>query len=197
MFTKIKGYYLCILVASLLLLILVGLSLADINGRSDSKEPKELTGYTEPNIKPILSRDGINTDSNPQKSKSTIAFKIHYEKCGHTVIEELDQNKRANALGALQYELDQKDWVLDELSPGRLVFKKTIDSYCPKHYIVKDKDGYLAIYKANSASGKLYPLEETNIRADSLDGQVKDKLKDGIVIDNLEGVELFIEDISS
>lgn len=100
-------------------------------------------------------------------------------------------------MGPLQYELDQKDWVLDELSPGRLVFKKTIDSYCSKHYIVKDKDGYLAIYKANSASGKLYPLEETNIRADSLDGQVKDKLKDGIVIDNLEGVELFIEDISS
>lgn len=96
-------------------------------------------------------------------------------------------------------QLDQQytGWVLDQHIPGKLVSKKTIDSYCPRHFIIGEENGYVVVFKPEPVTGNLQVLQTTKVKADTLTEGMELELMDGISIDTAEDVELFIENLGS
>ena len=79
-----------------------------------------------------------------------------------------------------------KDWQIRSFSENKIELYKTEDKICDKHYIIKEKDGCIAIYTLDSA-GNQNLKEVTDIQVQYLPEEDINLLKKGIgVIGDVE-----------
>jgi hypothetical protein len=128
---------------------------------------------------------------------STMVLERFYTTCGHFLTEEHPMETRY--IGKTEQELAAifPDWRLQRFTPDKVVFSIEIDSYCPDHYIVKQENGLVVIFRPDKDTGLLLVLEATNIPYERLSPDVQLKLVEGIVVDSIEGVEQLIENWGS
>jgi hypothetical protein len=128
---------------------------------------------------------------------SIMVLERYYTGCGHYLIEEHPMENRY--IGKNREELAQAypNWTLKLFTPQRLVLRTEIDSYCPDHYMIKEENGFLVIFRPDKDTGIMLIVEATNIRLERLDSRLQEQLSQGIVVDGIEGVELFMENLES
>ena len=122
--------------------------------------------------------DLISASIKEQKTSPncTIILKIYYSKCGHLVekkktVEEVEVN-------LTEEEIKEKfsDWELQKFTPTEIVLYKELDQYCGEHYILKDKDGYIAVYSVDNKNNQTL-IETTDISIDYLEEEDLNKIK--------------------
>lgn len=120
-----------------------------------------------------------------------------YTGCQHIITEEVSMGARyvgkTNEDLSLAYPL----WQLVDFTPKKVLFTVDIEGYCPDHFIIKEKDGCLVIYRSEKETGTLYPVEKTDISYDRLIPEIQGKIDIGLVVDTLEEVESLMEDWES
>ncbi|HHU48989.1 MAG: hypothetical protein ACOYEH_05185 [Caldicoprobacterales bacterium] len=128
---------------------------------------------------------------------SMMVLERFYNSCGHVLIEEHPMESRYT--GKTQEELAAifPEWKVKRFSAEKVVFLIEIDSYCPDHYIIKQEEGLLVIFRPDKDTGLLLVAEATNIPYDQLSPEMQERLAEGIVVDSIEGVEQLIEDWGS
>lgn len=96
----------------------------------------------------IKQENVIATANNKEKSSPNceIIFETHYNECGHTeiehkVIESNDVNKDEE-----YFKNKYNEWKVKSFKPDEINLYKEINGICKKHYIIKEKDGYIAVY---------------------------------------------------
>lgn len=190
----IIGVFIVILVA-----ILVGYYLFENTGSKE--EPRSQTEVRnmvqEQNI--VQEMDIVNEisvssmESEKISPNATMILKKYYEECDHTIkeyakIPEEYVNKTKDELEKLQ-----EDWDIEEFSSNEVVFNKKINGTCGEHFVIREKDGIIAVYQIKDNNEEVLK-EETGIAVEYLTETDKLRLEEGIRICGEEELNSTLED---
>lgn len=125
--------------------------------------------------------------------QSKLYFERFYTKCGDLLTEETHMAYTHAGKTREDMLLAYPTWKLTEFAKDKVVFRKDIDGYCPMHYIIKNNNGYLAVYRSLKETGELYIENELDIRFDWLDSRTQQEIRKGLVVDTAEEVEKLVE----
>ena len=121
------------------------------------------------------------TNANEEKvsPNASITLKTYYTDCGHTkseyktVTEEL-VNKTKN-----EVEEKYKDYEVLKFTDSDIILEKEENGECGEHYIVRDKNGKVAIYELES-NDKEIEYEVTDISTEYLTATDRNNIEKGI-----------------
>ena len=118
---------------------------------------------------------------------------IYYKGCEHT--KSIYSNIEEEFVNLNKEELQKKlpDWEIEKFSENKIVLYKAQDGECGEHYIVKDKDGQVVIYR-KTKEGKEELIETTDISTEYLPETDKMEIEKGIEINGKQALYQLIED---
>jgi hypothetical protein len=63
-------------------------------------------------------------------------------------------------------------WIT-EFSPSRVLLTKELDGSCPDHYLIKEKDGYVAVFQSiENGEGVLIAVPNTRMNVGFLENRI-------------------------
>lgn len=119
--------------------------------------------------------------------------KTYYKKCGHTLSKYLELPSDLVNLTMKQVQEKYPDWELEKFASNEIVLSKQVDRECGEHYLVKDNNGKLVIYKIEE-DGSEIEVERTDISTEYLTDTDKIDIEKGIRINGKQKLNEFIED---
>ena len=122
-----------------------------------------------------------------------ITMKTTYNKCGHTTSEYIAIPKEL--VNKTKEDLKEKyaGWTIDKFSDTQIVISKKEEGECGEHYIVKDKEGKVVIYKLLE-DGTEKEYEVTDISTEYITDTDKINMKNGIKVNGKQELNQLIED---
>lgn len=139
--------------------------------------------------------DILETNSSEEKISPNclITLKKHYNKCGHTTKEYVDVS--SDLVNKTKNDLQNKyeGWEIEKFSPTEISLYKEFDGECGEHYILKEDNGKIVIYRINE-EGEEEIYETTEIAVDYLTEDDKENIKNGIKVNGQEELNQLIED---
>lgn len=184
----------------------------DTDLTKDKLSQGEAAGYKIPSTLRNPGTGGIegNVDSNIEQEKeqtanatpndlittsTKIIFKTYFTLCSHIVDKEPENRSDFINLSESALKNMFSDWTVNEFSSQQVILKREIQTYCPRHYIIGAKDGYIAIYVYNGDGIKiLHEMTESPISILTTDDQKN--LEYGIVADSEEELQQKLEGLS-
>lgn len=135
------------------------------------------------------------TNANEEKvsPNAKLIRKIYYNECGHTV--KSASNIEAKYINLLEEDFakEYNDWEVKEFSSEEIILYKENPGICNEHYIVKEKDGYVAVYSLDNNEKET--LEDiTEISVSFLPTTDVAKLQGGIKVYGRENLNSVLED---
>lgn len=123
----------------------------------------------------------------------SIIKKTYYTKCGHTVSNYLELPKDIVNFTKEQVANKYQDYNIEEFSSNKIVLYKQIDDNCGEHYLVKDNEGKVTVYKVLE-DGSQSLVEETDIYTEYLTDEDRENMKEGISVNGKQELNQLIED---
>lgn len=120
-------------------------------------------------------------------------FKTAYNKCNH--IETNEEKASEDVVNLNEQELKEKykDFIIKKFGTEEVVLYRVLDEYCDNHYILKEKDGVVAIYKLDKLGNeKLHEI--TGISIQYLPETDKISIQNGIEIYGENKLNKILED---
>ena len=124
---------------------------------------------------------------------SLLILKTYYTYCKHTVTENVDMPE--GLVNNTEEELKSKysNWKVEKFSPSEVIVYMEKEEICSEHYILKENDGYICVYKLDS-KGREVLEEETGIVTQYLPEEDLISLKNGIEVNGKENLNAILED---
>lgn len=120
-------------------------------------------------------------------------FETYYKECEHTINERQDIPKECVNQTEEELQEKYKDFMIKEFTSAEVIFYQEREGICNQHYIIRDNNGYVAIYTVDSF-GKETLKETTEIVTAYLPEADKLELKEGIKAIGQEELNARIED---
>ena len=119
-----------------------------------------------------------------------------FTKCGHTTVSV--QTLPIELVNMTEVEVMQKypDWEIRTFNANEVSLFREIEANCSDHFVVKEKDGFLAVYN-NVTEDTLNLKEITDIEVSHLPSGDYETLQDGIQVYGKDALASLIEDFSS
>ena len=139
--------------------------------------------------------DTLQTDSKEMKVSPNceIILKIYYSVCGHII--EKKQTVKETEVNLTEKEIKERfpKWEIQKFTPSQIVLYKEVNSFCNEHYVLKEQNGYIAIFNVNEDNTQAL-IQVTNISVDYLTKQDLEKIKEGIFIYSKKDLNKTLED---
>lgn len=137
----------------------------------------------------------ISTAASEEKtSPSTVfVFNTKYNSCGHENSRTIEIPEELVNKTEDEIKEKYKDYNIEKFTSNEVIFEKNVDEICDEHYMLREKDGYLAIYTID-LFGKETLKEMTHIVTSYLPETDLAKLKEGIQVVGKEELNSTIED---
>lgn len=139
--------------------------------------------------------DEIETNSNEEKISPNclLILKRYYDECQHTINEYVDIPQ--DLVNGTEYDLKKEYpyWKIEKFSSTEIVLYKEFNSNCGQHFILKEDNGKITVYKINENSEEEV-YEKTEISLEYLSETDKIKIKDGIKVNGIEELNQLLED---
>jgi hypothetical protein len=120
----------------------------------------------------------------------------YFNGCSHTTADIIDVPKELINLTEDEFIEKYKGWTIRIFTPKEIKIYKDFNSNCNEHFLIKEKDGYIAVY--NEITPDMLELKEvTNIDFNGLREEDKKSISNGIRIYGGEELSKFIEDFDS
>ena len=140
-------------------------------------------------------RDETETNSNEEKISPNclLILKRYYDECQHTINEYVDIPQ--DLVNGTEYDLKKEYpyWEIEKFSSTEIVLYKEFNSNCGQHFILKEDNGKITVYKINENSEEEV-YEKTEISLEYLSETDKIKIKDGIKVNGIEELNQLLED---
>lgn len=158
-----------------------------------------------PDVQDVVNKDNVKVYSEEESKEEeeeesdaelTVTYVDIYSECGHRKErqalhvrgnkEKIEESEDKSGSG---YELMAEE-------DGILVFERVVEASCTDHYklaIVGDK---VCVYKINE-KGKYELYQTLEVELDTIREDLVEQLKNGVVLDSLEELFVFLEDIES
>ena len=122
-----------------------------------------------------------------------LVIKKYYKECGHTTEEK--RNVANDMVNKTQEEIEKlyPDYKVESFFNNKIVLIKEEEGQCDEHYIVRDENSNIMIYKILS-DGKEEIYQNTGISTEYLPERDKISLRDGIKVFGRENLNSIIED---
>ena len=154
------------------------------NGQKEyiaEKIEDECTALSQLGYEEIASLTSANGNGEKTSPNCTIILKIYHEACKHLIenrqsIEETDVN-------ITEEELKQRfsDWEVQKFTPTEIVLYKEVDEFCDEHYLLKEEDGYITIYKLDENENPTF-FNTTEISTEYLAEEDLEQIRNGIKV---------------
>ena len=190
-----KKYIIALLVIITIIAgIIVGVFIANKN-KTSNLEPETQTQLAKVGINMQNEIQIIETASTQIKTSPNclFVFQTYYKDCKHTITKKIDIPKEC--INQTEEELQEKykDFKIKEFTSTEVTFYEEKEGICEGHYIIRDNNGYVAIYRVDSF-GKETLKETTEIVTSYLPQTDREKLKEGIQAIGKEELNARIED---
>ena len=122
-----------------------------------------------------------------------LIIKKYYKECGHTTEEK--RNVANDMVNKTQEEIEKlyPDYKVESFFYNKIVLLKEEEGQCDEHYVVKDENSNIMIYKILS-DGTEEIYQNTGISTEYLPETDKISLRDGIKVFGRENLNSIIED---
>lgn len=191
-----KWLIIIFLVIIVIVAIFVGTSIYKSQNSDDNIKQEEVNTKVENKIDNVIKND-ISIDINAKEEKispnATLILKKTYKECGHSIKEYVEIPEELVNLTKEELEEQYKDWTIEKFTPLDVILTKEIEGTCKEHYILKEKDGVIAIYEEKE-NGEEVLKEITGISTEYLTENDKMEIKKGIKVYGKEALNSLIED---
>lgn len=127
--------------------------------------------------------DFVKTNSEEEKTSPNcvITLKIYHEACEHLI--ETRQSIEEAEVNMTEEELKErfKDWEVQKFTPTEIVLYKEVNEFCNEHYLLKDENGYITIYRLDESENAEF-FNTTEVSTEYLAPEDLEKIKDGIKV---------------
>lgn len=137
----------------------------------------------------------IQTTTEEEKisPNATLILKKHYQECGHTIKEYAEIPEDFVNLTEEQLQKEYPEWKIESFGRQEIILIKEEEGVCNEHYLLKERDGVIVVYKLNKKGEKTL-IEITGISTQYLTENDKMKIKDGIKVYGKEELNSTLED---
>ncbi len=163
---------------------------------NNSQAVKDYVSHEDTNIvqnQILKSEDVINQNDikNAVLVKRTI-----YKVCGHNIDQKSMLPKEQQEFTLEQFKELYSEYNIEKFSPEEIIISKQLNLKCPNHFIVKEKDGKVAVLYQIPVGG-ISVKEITNIDVSNLSITDQERLRLGIIINSNEKLAEILEDFGS
>ena len=153
-----------------------------IAGQEDTAEPSSVL---------------VDADTARISASAVVTWDYVYSMCGHHVYVEkhIDKSLAGLTFSALKEALP--DVRVISFDTEQLVLQKTFDCYCPSHYILKQHEDALAVYRTSPGTDEQYIYLDIQIPFSTLTPDQQQVLSVGRVFGSLSDLEHYLEDIET
>ena len=139
--------------------------------------------------------DMVSTSSTQEKTSpmAIFIFKTKYNDCNHTIVNRLEIPKEFVNKTEEEIKKEYNDWKVEQFSSNEVVFFCEKSGICEEHYILRDKDGYLAIYTVDSYGNETLKNMTQIVTAYLPETDIM-RLKEGIKVVGKEELNATLED---
>lgn len=139
--------------------------------------------------------DLVETNSDEEKTSPNcvITLKVYYEKCEHLI--ETRKNIEEAEVNMTEEELKQRfsDWELQKFTTNEIVLYKEANEFCDEHFLLKEEDGYIAIYKLDEKENAQF-FQTTEISTEYLAEEDLEQIRNGIKVYTKKELNKTLED---
>lgn len=125
--------------------------------------------------------------------KALMVLQTYYKACGHTIKQYVAIPEEV--VNMTQKELQEKyqDWEIKEFTSLQITLQKEEIGWCKQHYVLKEREGTIAIYSINE-QGEEELKEETEIYTQYLPPDDLAQIQKGIKVYGQEELNSVLED---
>lgn len=136
----------------------------------------------------------LKTNTNEEKTSPNCSLikKIYYKNCKHTSEEYSNLTEEAVNLNKEQIQELYKEYEVQSFVSNEVVLYQEKEGECSEHFILKDNEGTVMIYKVLE-DGKEEKYEETAISTEYLPETDKINMKNGIRVNGKQQLNQLIE----
>ena len=122
-----------------------------------------------------------------------ITLKVYYKICNHLI--ETRKNIEEVEVNLTEEELRERftDWDIQKFTPNEIVLYKEVNDFCNEHFLLKENDGYIAIYKLD-VNENAEILQTTQISTEYLAEEDLEQIRNGIRIYTEKELNKTLED---
>lgn len=150
----------------------------------EEKAPEENT---------IVETVEANTDKVKITPNTKLILKRFYSKCNHTLNSYVELPAEFINLEEEELKENYPEWTIQKFTKEEVVLLKEEDAFCNQHYILKEKEGMIAVYKVKE-SGEEILIEITGISTEYLTESDLLNLQNGIKVYGIEELNKTLED---
>lgn len=132
------------------------------------------------------------TETTKISPNAIIIFNKYYKSCKHTIIERESITEDMVNLNQTEFKKLYSDWEIEKFSSTEITLYKEYDGECGEHYLVKENNGYISIYKVLS-NNDLQLIEDTQISTNCLPDMDVKGLKEGVSLVGKDELNAYIE----
>jgi hypothetical protein len=129
-------------------------------------------------------------------SQTRLLLKTFYKGCGHTAVERQDIPEQLAGLREEELLEHYPGWEGEKFQGDEIVLFRLVEGACPGHYVLRMLSGYVAIYMTVE-KGEETLVEVTDIPVSILRLKDQQRLREGIMLDSMEEVNQYLEDLGS
>ena len=168
------------------------------NIKSDklAKEEEKVTDeciYENNEIENDIDEIKVSETETKVSPNAELVIKKYYKECGHTTEEK--RNVANDMVNKTQEEIEKlyPDYKVESFLNNKIVLIKEEEGQCDEHYIVRDENSNIMIYKIlGDGTEEIY--QNTGISTEYLPETDKISLRDGIKVFGRENLNSIIED---
>ena len=184
------------LIITICVLFLLGIGIAfaifQYNNETKGTELEETTELANSKSNEINTIETSTRDTKISPNAKIIK-KEYYKKCDHLKKETEEVPRELINKEEEDVEKEYSDWKIEGYSPSEIVIYKEYDGICGDHYIVREHNGVLGIYKLNDNGEEVFE-RDTEIQTQYLPEIDIQKLREGITALGEAGLNSVLED---
>ena len=200
-----KTWIIILILAVIILGIIVGVTIYNKNENSKNNMmaneintvSEKITDECTDEYKELEEQAKLEVETNSSEEKISpnclITLKRHYNECKHTINEYIDIPQ--NLVNGTQEDLEKEyqNWEIQKFSSNEIILYREFDSNCGQHFILRNDDGKITIYKINE-NNEEEVYEKTEISVEYLTETDKVEIQNGIRVNGIEELNQLIED---
>ena len=133
-----------------------------------------------------------NTEEEKISPNCKITLIKYYKGCKDKINDYISVPKELVNCTEKQLQGKYSGWEIKEFSSNQITLYKEFEGECGEHYILKDNNGKIYIYKINQ-NGKQEEYEKTEISTDYLPEKDKEAIKQGLNVNGREKLNELME----
>ena len=159
-----------------------------VNTFNDKKEKED-------NKVKIKEKEIVKVSSNEVKTSpnTELIFSTYYAKCGHIEVKKQEIEKDDVNKTEVEIKEKYKDWIIKSFNSNEIQLYRECNTICKNHYIVKEKEGIIAIYSLDENNQENLK-DETDISTKYLPEEDKKLLKKGIKANSYTELQRILSD---